>query len=114
MQMIIMAKGSSAAMLMRVITLTLGLGAVLGACAAAPQAPSPAAPASAGGASRAERTCAGKLALNTNVRMAEIRPRGTVANTGGGYTVRLELNGAPWICRVDAAGQSTVQFQGEG
>ncbi|MEW9808366.1 hypothetical protein [Mesorhizobium marinum] len=61
-----------------------------------------------------EKNCTKRLAQTANVSSSSIRVTDSTGSTEGS-AVFLSLNGAPWVCRADGAGNITaVEFQGEG
>ena len=61
-----------------------------------------------------ESACIARLAATANVAASAISVTDSTGSSEGS-AVFLSLNGAPWVCRADGAGNiTTVEFQGEG
>jgi len=61
-----------------------------------------------------EQSCVNRLAQTANVSSSSIQVTNSTGSTEGS-AVFLSLNGAPWVCRADGAGNITaLDFQGEG
>ena len=62
-----------------------------------------------------EQACVNRLAQESRVAPSAITVSNSTGSSEGSAVFLNNANGAPWICRADAAGNITaLEFQGEG